>query len=1226
MEKIPLRAYNREIERLIDNDRSEEALEHCQRILDNYPRCLETHRLLGKAFLELRLYDKAENTFKQVLSYVPDDFIANLGMSLLREKQTNLEGTIWHMERAFETQPTNTAIQNELRRLYKQRDGVETNRANLTRGGLIRMYMRGDMVPQALNEIQSFLEEDPSRMDIKVLQAEALLLANRKDEALEICDQILKELPYCYPVIRILFENRPSTTRIEDVESLQQQLRELDPYYEYTGPTQPDPDIVKEDEVLIEIPEGLGLKTATKQSDFNLSSMPQNTFRQATEKQIPTSLQSAGWQTENDITGEKFEEQKPSWMDTLQTPMAQSEFLAGKTSGNTPATPKPGFTSGNLMTTNDNYSPNENPTGDNNPQFSGQDDSSAPNPFLGVPGDSIPAAEPGDIPEWLKALASEPPAASSDAITAPLRVPGETGVLQTGEENLEFLRNLQGEGPAPLIPEESPTIESAPQQELLESLPGIHPDSPFVQTGETTQPVPIEDVGAPPQSTISKEMPDWMKTAAETPPVVPEKMQQPAEDLREDFISEKPAQPASFGESSALENQYQPPQPEFGEPVETAQPEVPTPEIEQYLEQLRKDTAPGEQPDWLKHENLGSDIEALFDQTAKPSEEISEPEGTPDWMAQLREENEAHPEPASSTTPMSVPNVPDWLFTSEDSGGDTAPIQSETPVTHQPPPDWLAAARPDVFAQDNLSVGSEKAESTISGDAYDESSRLDSMANLGEAPVIKSSQAEVEPTPGEKPDLSFLDSQPVDFMKVDRAPLTDNLVMPEELSEETTDTDLLKSNAPESLPADLAAMLREEAESPFTTNPLATEATPQLTPDQIPGLSQPVSFDEFRTLEPEVETPQLETTPGKEPEKEELELTPSVVFDQNEVKPIVEEIPQAKIEPSVPEEIFTEPESTSIPEIEKPVIEQPIFETTNPEDLPALDFFVSPVQEEKVEEVKKLSGDVPTIEEIIEAVTPKETAAQPLEEAVVEPVARRPIDEKTVPVSSLPPSLKEEISQSQPPTAAVEPPATPPSQTSVEPVSPPQPKVEKPPEIPPPIVVEPVISPQPVAEEPKVVLPVAKEEPAPQPPVKAEAPPPQPVAVTTQVKPIEPKPTVKVPAKEPRVTRPVKPAEAKPVRRESERPVSTPKKVGLADLNRAREFAKKGDLNAALRRYIKLINANKAIDEVSADLKELVRKNPKEYLVWQTYGDARLRDNRIQEALDAYAKAADLLK
>jgi hypothetical protein len=36
-------------------------------------------------------------------------------------------------------------------------------------------------------------------------------------------------------------------------------------------------------------------------------------------------------------------------------------------------------------------------------------------------------------------------------------------------------------------------------------------------------------------------------------------------------------------------------------------------------------------------------------------------------------------------------------------------------------------------------------------------------------------------------------------------------------------------------------------------------------------------------------------------------------------------------------------------------------------------------------------------------------------------------------------------------------------------------------------------------------------------------------------------------------------------------------------------------------------------------LKEYPEKS-EELFAWQTYGDARLRSNRIQEALDAYAK------
>ncbi len=867
----------------------------------------------------------------------------------------------------------------------------------------------------------------------------------------------------------------------------------------------------------------------------------------------------------------------------------------GNSSGSTPANPNTGFTSGKLMTTNNN--PNEYPLGDENSQYPASDDeSSAPNPFLAVPGDSIPAAEPGDIPEWLKALASEPPAASSDAITAPLRVPGETGVLQTGEENLEFLRNLQGEGAAPQTVDEPPASDFVPPSSNVEILPGLLPESPFVPTGESTQPVPIESGDeAKPVTPPQKEMPGWMRTAAETseePPVD----QQAVEDFRQDFIPETPVQADAYSDSTALENQYQPPQPEFEKPAAESE-EVPTEEIEQYLEQLRKDTSTGEQPDWLKKENLGSDIEALFEEPKKTEENAPESEGTPDWMVQLREENEAHPEPASSTTPMSVPNVPDWLFTPEDTGGDTAPIQSESPVTHQPPPDWLTAARPDVFAQDVHAEGKLTPES--SAGVSEESSRLDFLTGQAEPPSVGSVAPEEPSSQEEKPDLSFLDSQPVDFMNADRAPLTDNLVMPEDMAEHEEEMDISKAAPADGLPADLAAMLREEADSPFTTNPLVTESTPEISHDQIPGLSQAASFDEFRTVESEKEEPAVSIPPTEPPAASIPPIEPpaSETVSQPEVVSPFEE-PEA-VQPEViqPEEQITIPETPVEPEVE-----------VTPEALPSMDFFVSPMEEAAPPEIAKPVSEGPTVEEIIEAVTPKvkepehvdipksievempvaSTQPEPVSEVEPEPVVKRPIDEKTVPVSSVIPPAQPVV--------------TPPEVKKTE-------IVES--ILPQPAIVEETISPPPVKVEEPVVPP----------PVKAQAPTPQPVKSVEISKPVETKPV-----QPPRVSKPSKPAPPKKPRTETTRPVSSSKKVGMADLTRARESVNKGDLPTALRRYVKLINANKAIDEVSSDLKDLVRKHPKEYLAWQTYGDARLRANRIQEALDAYAKAADLLK
>ena len=114
---------------------------------------------MGKAYLEGQRYGDAADILQRVLSAVPDDFISHIGMSIIREDEGNLDAALWHMERAFEVQPSNQAIQNELRRLYGRRDGMEPPKIRLTRGALARMYAQGDLYEQSIAElrrIQSF--------------------------------------------------------------------------------------------------------------------------------------------------------------------------------------------------------------------------------------------------------------------------------------------------------------------------------------------------------------------------------------------------------------------------------------------------------------------------------------------------------------------------------------------------------------------------------------------------------------------------------------------------------------------------------------------------------------------------------------------------------------------------------------------------------------------------------------------------------------------------------------------------------------------------------------------------------------------------------------------------------------------------------------------------------------------------------------------------------------
>jgi tetratricopeptide (TPR) repeat protein len=119
MTNISLRAYNREIEDLIEQgQRLDEAVAHCLHILRSYPKHLETYRLLGKAYLEAKRYEQAVDIFQRVLVAAPEDFVSHVGMSIIADDQAKLDDAIWHMERAFEVQPSNAAIQAELQRLF----------------------------------------------------------------------------------------------------------------------------------------------------------------------------------------------------------------------------------------------------------------------------------------------------------------------------------------------------------------------------------------------------------------------------------------------------------------------------------------------------------------------------------------------------------------------------------------------------------------------------------------------------------------------------------------------------------------------------------------------------------------------------------------------------------------------------------------------------------------------------------------------------------------------------------------------------------------------------------------------------------------------------------------------------------------------------------------------------------------------------------------------------
>ncbi|HZD56158.1 MAG TPA: helix-hairpin-helix domain-containing protein, partial [Anaerolineales bacterium] len=95
---------------------------------------------------------------------------------------------------------------------------------------------------------------------------------------------------------------------------------------------------------------------------------------------------------------------------------------------------------------------------------------------------------------------------------------------------------------------------------------------------------------------------------------------------------------------------------------------------------------------------------------------------------------------------------------------------------------------------------------------------------------------------------------------------------------------------------------------------------------------------------------------------------------------------------------------------------------------------------------------------------------------------------------------------------------------------------------------------------------------------------------------------------------------------EREEPEAVPEDPNQMMLNEAREAFAQGDLGTAIERYTHLIQGQQLLDEIVEDLLKAVDRHPVEIGLYQALGDAYMRKDQLQEALDAYTKAEELLR
>ncbi|MCJ7433194.1 MAG: hypothetical protein MUO77_06865 [Anaerolineales bacterium] len=545
MAKVSLRIYDREIESLIEQHHLDEAIAHCCHILKTYPKYLETYRLLGKSFLEGKNYNDAVDIFSRVLVSVPDDFVSHVGMSIINDDQNKLDHAIWHMERAFESQPSNAAIQGELQRLYGRRDGVAPPKIRMTRGALAHMYVQGELYSQAISEIRVVLQQDPQRADLQVLLATAYFRNGQKADASDICTQLLKRYAYCFDANRVLVELLPGSDREENTQVYRMRIYELDPYATFTKGSVFNSGDVADAAVSLGRLEyagqdvspvqdwsaslGAGLVPAASsdqqpdwlRSGVSASGTDDQSFDQTQDKpasvsqpqeDIPDFLRAAGWGESSDAVGEASsafdssgaaEEISPAELPEWMKAMAPSQ--PSQSAAPLPPAAQPDDSAnwpaglGDAGAASAAQPAEDSPFGAS--AGGGQD---TPDWLKGV-GEEVqtlqssslgePVASQVDMPDWLSGSGNEPQAASQPA---------------SMDETSAWLKNLGDDQSAPAQP-----TASSDMPDWLGGLGGDQQSAPVQPTESSDLPDWLGGLGgdqqsAPVQADSSSDMPDWL--------------------------------------------------------------------------------------------------------------------------------------------------------------------------------------------------------------------------------------------------------------------------------------------------------------------------------------------------------------------------------------------------------------------------------------------------------------------------------------------------------------------------------------------------------------------------------------------------------------------------------------------------------------------------------------------------------------------------------------------
>ena len=1175
MAKIELRAYNREIETVIEHGQIEEAIAHCKYILRFFPKHIDTYRLLGNAYIESQRYSEAADILQRILSVLPDDFFAQIGMSIVREDEGNLDAAIFHMEHAHEIQPSNGAVQDELRRLYGRRDGVEPPRLRLTRGALVRLYAKGDLYRQAIAEIRAALAEDPNRFDLEVILARMYSLLGQKVEAIDVASRLVSKLPYCMEANRILAEILPTTSRAEDAKTYQQRVFALDPYQVYISPNAPTSNLVPDNAVTLDRLE----------------------FQPAAAGEVqPAWAQNAGIAL---LGGAEKVETLPDWLtpppeveQSSETGLTgQTAFLKEQTEGSTPAISsevpdwmqETGW-AGSTQAIQENANPEEE------------------------------AATPAELPDWLKSMAPQEETAPQSQENEPKldwvdqilpqngAAPGNefafpvveglttdnqdlTAVSQpsqgqaieapgTGfEESLppwltlpeaettatgQVPENIAQESTSSIIEAQSPEVESAVElpAAIIENLaapvpePKVEPVSseslaePALPTAETEQ--------IPPQTLAESIAP-----AAEVEPVLPKAQAEPASPVTEivpvtsEALSELtlPAAQAEQVPSEALVELALPSEVAEKVPSEAlTEPASPAADIEQFPQETVPEAPVAEVIESTPTEGITEPVIVPVELAAEAQPDWNDLNAAMAWLEGLAAKQGADQETLSTTEEQRSEIPPSWVTREVEKSQEETQVAPATPapVEVQPVQAVVSEISTDISAEEPVSEFSSESVAQAVAETPG-SPEVEPIAEIS-TPVIEQTLPETL-SPEKIPEMPTLEIEPLAVEPV--------VSLTPVASAEPVEAPV---DLPSSAPAESTAIDQQTA-SKKKTAPLKLPVEPAPAKD----MDGDAAFAWLESLAAQQGADEGSLSTSIE---ERQGPPPTWVLEQGEVENKAQGVPDiSEAAPTISETVIQEPQAFHAE-----------VQLVSPE--------IAPTSELPVIEVPALS------EEAIQPVEtggwikePEQPAAPQTPFEVVPPVPTALPEEEPLP------SWLKDINQPPSGTRELVAPESmddfpdwlkgfeTPSETSSPPASDET------------ISVSTWLQEQenPTPEESKPLATVAE------PVLSLEENPLQPVTEPTAAVPVEPAPFQGFPT--------------------SENPLIAQAQTDLAA----------GNIDTALHSYNQAIEQGQNLNTVIQNLKDALYRHPVEISLWQTLGDAYMRNDQIQDALDAYTKAEELL-